>query len=71
MPEILKQLDALNTDQFFCPEHTYADPMIGACLDGEDHNANVYGPFSEEMKSECEAFGLGSACRAMIQLWGR
>ena len=81
MPELLKELDALPVDELYCPVG-YADPILGFCVDGDGKEANVYGPFPEELVERCESRGWGNACRAeqhvqtdtltlSIQRWSR
>lgn len=65
MPELLKELDALPTEELFCFEGMSADPLLGACVAGDDdhsEDAEVYGDFSDAMVAECVARGYGTAC---------
>jgi hypothetical protein len=68
IPELLKEIDMLDRDRFFCPGETYADPILGACVDGETMESNVYGPFSEQLIAECESNRLGQSCRREVNV---
>ena len=70
IPELLKEIDMLDRERFFCPKGTYADPILGACVDGETSESNVYGPFSEKLIAECEAYELGQSCRRAVAVGG-
>lgn len=70
MPELLAELNALPSEELFCPEGMSADPILGACVDSLDAEANVYGRFPRAMVEECERRGFGQACKSLHTLKG-
>jgi hypothetical protein len=62
IPELLKSLNLLNESDYFCPEPSKADLLLGYCVDGENDQANAYGPFTLEMMKRCSDYGYGNAC---------
>jgi len=65
MPELLAQMNELKTEQLFCPAGMSADPILGACVSGDEPDADVYGRFSDRMTKDCVERGYGAACEAL------
>ena len=68
MPELLKEMGALDEEAYFCPEGLRADLLLGACVDGDQPSSNVYSTPSSQMKRECSDRGYGRACSAEFEL---
>ena len=70
MPELLAELNMLPSEELFCPEGMIADPILGACVDSVERDANVYGRFPIKMVEDCDSRGYGQACKSLHTIRG-
>jgi hypothetical protein len=70
MPEILKQLEMLNENTYFCAVGS-ADLILGFCADGTSAQSNAFGPFTQKMLQRCKDLGYGRACESTFEISGQ
>ncbi len=68
IPELLKDLQLWNESDYFCPEPSQPDLLLGFCVDGTSEQANAYGPFTAEMIKTCTDYGYGNACASELMI---
>ena len=68
VPELLQELGVDSPREFFCPEGMTPDPMLGACVTGQESTDHVFGRFSDEMVKACVDRGFGVACTTLHTL---